>query len=55
MMEISVPEAAERLVTWSNSSLRVLNVAGPRASKDPAIYSKVREVLKMVLNGRHHI
>jgi hypothetical protein len=44
---ISVPEAVTLISTWCAtlpSSLR-LNVAGPRASKSPAIYALAREVV----------
>lgn len=39
--------AAMNLLSWiDNNEIRVLNVAGPRKSKDPAIYGAVTEVLK---------
>lgn len=51
MMELSVPEAAQRVLSWSRSNgVSVLNVAGQRASQDPAIYGKVREVLRLVFS-----
>ena len=38
--------AAVELLTWIDErGIKVLNVAGPRASKDPKIYESVKEVL----------
>ncbi|MEW6443208.1 MAG: putative molybdenum carrier protein [bacterium] len=31
--------------------IRILNVAGPRASKDPFIYDDVRAALKVAVRG----
>jgi hypothetical protein len=44
-------EAAVQLVrAWINGNeIKVLNVAGPRASKDPRIYSAAKKILKVVL------
>ena len=47
------------LLTWIDErSVKVLNVAGPRASKDPKIYKLVKEVLESLLileASRKHI
>lgn len=38
--------AARQLSDWlRESGIRVLNVAGPRASEDPAIYQKTRDII----------
>lgn len=43
--------AAMDLLNWvDNNGIRVLNVAGPRKSKDPAIYGAVTEVLKTLFS-----
>ena len=45
-------EAAVRLRGWlAAESPRVLNVAGPRASEDPAIFEATREVLLRALSA----
>ena len=42
-------EAAVHIDDWTQEhGIEVLNVAGPRASKDPKIYSKVLKVLEIV-------
>ena len=47
---ISVEAAVEFVRAWINGSdAKVLNVAGPRASKDPKIYTTVRKILTAVL------
>jgi len=44
-------EAAEALIKWVRSKgIKILNVAGSRASKDPEIYQKVRIVIQ-IANG----
>lgn len=41
--------AAAEIVEWViKNRISVLNVAGPRASKDPAIYSDVRKIIESV-------
>ena len=46
--ELTVNQAAERLLHWiQKKEIKVLNVAGPRARKDPDIYSKTFELLKL--------
>jgi hypothetical protein len=43
--------AAQTITTWiAHHRIKVLNVAGPRASKDPKIYEAVKKVLKAVLH-----
>jgi hypothetical protein len=40
-------QAAERIRSWiSEQGIKILNVAGPRASKDPAIYQVTIDVLE---------
>ena len=42
-------EAAVHIDDWAQElGIEVLNVAGPRASKDPEIYAKVLKVLDIV-------
>jgi len=48
LKELTVNQAAERLLHWiQKKEIKVLNVAGPRARKDPDIYSKTFELLKL--------
>ena len=43
--------AAQTITTWiTDHGIRVLNVAGPRASKDPKIYEAVKKVLTALLH-----
>jgi hypothetical protein len=48
-------DAAVKIKEWIiQEEIEVLNVAGPRASKDPHIYNKVMEILELVytaING----
>lgn len=47
LKETSPEKAAERLVSWlGENRIRILNVAGPRAGRDPAIYSAVMNLLE---------
>jgi hypothetical protein len=42
----------DEIVAWlAAGNFKVLNVAGPRLSKDPNIYDKAREVLRKVFVG----
>ena len=51
---ISVEAAVEFVRAWINGSgVKVLNVAGPRASKDPKIYTTVSRLLKGLLLPSH--
>ncbi|MGD0235215.1 MAG: putative molybdenum carrier protein [Syntrophorhabdales bacterium] len=48
MDKTTVDEAARRLREWiADNSISVLNVAGPRQSRDPAIYDVTMRVLEM--------
>lgn len=48
--KISIEKAIKDLAGWLElEKIRVLNVAGPRASSDPDIYGVVKELLKGVL------
>ena len=50
MDKMSVSYAARMLQSWIiDNGIRVLNVAGPRASGDPEIYGMVTKVLESVL------
>ena len=50
MERLSIAEAADALKEWiENNAIRVLNVAGPRASKDPDIYRVTAAVLESLL------
>jgi hypothetical protein len=59
LKKLDVLPAAVELLTWINErGIKVLNVAGPRASKDPKIYKLVKEVLESLLildASRKHI
>ena len=47
--EASTLEAAQKVIDWVlNNEIETLNVAGPRASKDPKIYRAVFELLETV-------
>jgi len=49
MDRLSVGEAADVLKGWiEDNGVRVLNVAGPRASRDPDIYSVTAAVLEVL-------
>ena len=48
--KVSLSEAVEIIRTWvETNKIEVLNVAGPRASKDPEIYGKTLNILRRVL------
>ena len=43
----SYPEAARMIQEWvGRNGIKIMNVAGPRASKDPMIYQAVMELLE---------
>ena len=45
----SILEAAQKVIDWTlDNRIEILNVAGPRASKDPKIYRAVFELLETV-------
>ncbi|MEW5980174.1 MAG: putative molybdenum carrier protein [Acidobacteriota bacterium] len=47
---MNAAQAAQAVMFWiRGKGIRVLNVAGPRASKDPFIYDDVRAVLKVAV------
>ena len=47
----SLLSAAELMISWiKNNRIEILNVAGPRASKDPAIYGEVFSLIEAALN-----
>ena len=49
---LSMDQAYLRTAAWIESSgIRVLNVAGPRASSDPSIYEMTRELVILLLGG----
>lgn len=52
MDEISLQDAADKIRGWlKENNIKILNVAGPRASKDPRIYQTSLEVLKATIIG----
>jgi hypothetical protein len=52
MNEISIQEAADKIREWlKENDIKVLNVAGPRASKNTRIYKTSLKVLKATIIG----
>ena len=52
--KVNAFRAAETITDWiTEHGISILNVAGPRASKDPQIYDSVKRVLITVLNLDH--
>lgn len=52
LAHLSVPDAVREIARWLAVTCPAkLNVAGPRASEDPLIYSKTKRVLKAVLTS----
>ena len=50
MNDISTKEASKQLTRWiKGHQIQILNVAGPRATKDPTIHTKASEVLKKAI------
>jgi hypothetical protein len=50
--ELTVEAAVQFVRAWiSGNEIKVLNVAGPRASKDPQIYSTTKKILRSVLSA----
>ncbi|MEJ5357425.1 MAG: putative molybdenum carrier protein [Desulfobacterales bacterium] len=50
LAQTSAFQAAQRILEWlARHAIRVLNVAGPRASKDPEIYDRAFRLLEAVL------
>jgi len=53
LKEMSESKAAEIINLWMDTrQIKILNVAGPRASSDPKIYEATRRVLKAVIELR---
>ena len=51
MNDLSVKEAAEQLARWiKGHKIQILNVAGPRATKDPDTYSITSEVIERCID-----
>lgn len=51
--KVSVGEGAELVGTWvENNKIKVLNVAGSRASKAPTIYDLARQILKAAIGSQ---
>jgi hypothetical protein len=49
-------DGARMIQEWARGNMiETLNVAGPRASKDPLIYDAVRELLEITLSGSNRI
>ena len=45
-------DAAAKIKEWiDQEEIEILNIAGPRASKDPHIYNKVMEIIELVYTG----
>ena len=53
MNKLSVNEAVDALRVWiGNNEIMILNVAGPRASKDPDIYNETAIIFEtLLMNG----
>lgn len=46
----AIQESADQIKKWvEKNEIKIINIAGPRASKDPKIYLKTLEVLKLSL------
>ena len=55
MKELPLEEAAEKLISWlTENEIKVLNVAGPRAGKDPTIYDTVLRLLKATVSANEN-
>ncbi|GAB6267685.1 MAG: putative molybdenum carrier protein [Smithella sp.] len=51
LKELPLQEAAESLSSWlKENEIKVLNVAGPKAGKDPKIYEATLRLLEKTLN-----
>ncbi len=52
--QMSLPQAKERTIEWLRRyHIRILNVAGPRASSDPQIYDHTYLLIVSLLNVNH--
>ena len=55
MDRINLKEAAEKIRRWiDDNEIHILNVAGPRASKDAAIYQVTLDLLEVTLSEPIH-
>ena len=55
MDRINLTEAAEKIRRWiEDNGIQILNVAGPRASKDSAIYRVTMDLLEATLGKPIH-
>jgi len=53
MKEMPLKEASNKFISWlEENKINVLDVAGSRASKDPAIYDATLRLLKVSLAKR---
>jgi hypothetical protein len=49
---LSIADAVDTIRVWlSDLGGEMLNVAGPRASNDPLIYDKTREIVTRLIRG----
>jgi len=52
MTELTSEQASEQLKRWvAGHNIKTLNVAGPRASKDPLIYSLTKEIIARAIDN----
>jgi hypothetical protein len=50
LSDLGMSDAAAAVINWLDArGIRVLNVAGPRASEDPAIYEETKKLLNLVI------
>ncbi|MDO9530025.1 MAG: putative molybdenum carrier protein [Syntrophales bacterium] len=50
MDRLSITDAVDAIKEWIGyNAIQILNVAGPRASKDPDIYNSTKEILETML------
>lgn len=50
--DAEVAQAAREVSDWiERSGIRILNVAGPRASSDPGIYDLTRQLIQLLLDN----
>lgn len=50
LSQMKFPEAVAAAVSWIDAGeVKILNVAGPRASEDPAIYEDTKRFLRLVI------
>jgi len=52
LFDLSSNESLDEMIDWiSENNLKVLNIAGPRESQSPAIYSKALKILTKLLSN----